>query len=519
MQGALRGKRMDRGVLIVVALIALGLHSQGLASHLHRVIQAGRWNDLGVVILGVAGVGIAASMRLGGWRGLKRGLGAGWGYGLLLLACALTALGYWMQDWRLVWMGSGWMLATVIGELFGLGVGAVVRMGLLLGFVPLLPWGIEWRVHEVGQRLASWFAGVLLDMARVFYYWRGNVIGLVDKDVLGNEQGAGLRWFGPVILTVFSYGFLRRYSLVRMIYLLAVGGGWLVVIQGGMIAYYFWEQVGKPGSGLEESLGWFDGVGVASVLFLVWSSDQFYFAFTYREAEESQGDEPFKSGGGGSQWWGGSKKGGLWGLVIGTVLYGLIGCWIWVAPGRFSTLAEFGGGVGTSRAFEGLPRQVGEWQFKEVEGGSFERFVPVFSQVDRFKQGEWELTRTGEMQGVQRVGEASISEEAYSVRFRMDGAWYDKPWGGWLWRWYGWRIFEEGREGELQYWSMSRTIAEEGFVVSGWGGPTGLGARGQYSLEIRGVRPISKEMQREMIALYGAIQGAMDTVVEEGGSR
>ena len=70
---------MDRGVLIVVALIALGLHSQGLASHLHRVIQAGRWNDLGVVILGAAGVGIAASRRLGRWRSLMCGVGAGWG--------------------------------------------------------------------------------------------------------------------------------------------------------------------------------------------------------------------------------------------------------------------------------------------------------------------------------------------------------------------------------------------------------------------------------------------------------
>ncbi len=123
------------------------------------------------------------------------------------------------------------------------------------------------------------------------------------------------------------------------------------------------------------------------------------------------------------------------------------------------------------------------------------------------------------MQGAQRVGEVPLNEEAYSVRFRMDGAWYDKPWAGWLWRWYGWRIFEEGREGELQYWSMSRTIAEEGFVVSGWSGPTGLGARGQYSLEVRGVRPISKEMQREMIALYEMIQGSFDAVIEEGDPR
>jgi len=506
---------MDRGVLTVVALIALGLNGRGLASHLHRVIQAGRWNDLGVVILGVAGVGIAASMRLGGWRDQKRVVDAVWGYGLLLLACALTALGYWMQDWRLVWMGSGWMLATVVGELFGLGVGAVVRMGLLLGFVPLLPWGIEWRVHEVGQRLASWFAGVLLDMARVFYYWRGNVIGLVDKDVLGSEQGAGLRWFGPVILTVISYGFLRRYRLVRMIYLMVVGVFWLVVIQGGMIAYYFWAQVGKQGGGSEESLGWFDGLGVASVLFLVWSSDQFYSAFTYREAEDVQGDDPLNAGGR-SQRGGVRKSGSLWGLVIGTVLYGLIGCWIWVAPGRFSTLADLGGEAGGSSSFESSTQQVGEWMFKEVEGGSFEGFVPVFAQVDSFKQREWELTRVGDIQRAQSAVDVPVSEDAYSVRFRLDGAWVDKPWAAWLWRWYGWRIFEEGREGELQYWSMSRTIAEEGFVVSGWSRPAGLGASGQYSLEVRGVRPISKEMQREMIALYEMIQGSFDGVIEKG---
>jgi hypothetical protein len=199
---------MDRGVLTVVALIALGLNGRGLASHLHRLIQAGRWNDLGVVILGVAGVGIAASMRLGGWREQKRVVNAVWGYGLLLLACALSALGYWMQDWRLVWMGSGWMLATVVGELFGLGVGAVVRMGLLLGFVPLLPWGIEWRVHEVGQRLASWFAGVLLDMARVFYYWRGNIFLF-----LVGEQQAGATF---LLLDILGLVFLIPFSAARI---------------------------------------------------------------------------------------------------------------------------------------------------------------------------------------------------------------------------------------------------------------------------------------------------------------
>jgi hypothetical protein len=63
---------------------------------------------------------------------------------------------------------------------------------------------------------------------------------------------------------------------------------------------------------------------------------------------------------------------------------------------------------------------------------------------------------------------------------------------------------------------MSRTIAEEGFVVSGWSRPAGLGASGQYSLEVRGVRPISKEMQREMIALYEMIQGSFDGVIEKG---
>jgi hypothetical protein len=294
-----------------------------------------------------------------------------------------------------------------------------------------------------------------------------------------------------------------------MLYLVVIGLFWLVVIEGGMIAYYFWDQAGKELSASGESKGWLDGVGVASVLFFVWSSDQFYSAFTYREAEENPGDEQYQSGVG-SQGQGIRNSGGLWGLVIGTVVYGLIGCWTWIAPARFNAVVELGGVEQASRNSESYPEQVGDWLLKEVQGGSFEGFLPVFAQVDHFNQREWELTRTGGVQEATGIG------EAYIVRFRMDGAWYEKPWSGWLWRWYGWRIAEEGSEGELQYWSMSRTIAEEGFVVTGWSRPTAEGACGQSSLEVRGVRPISKEMQREMIGLYEAIQGSFDSVNQKG---
>jgi hypothetical protein len=71
-----------------------------------------------------------------------------------------------------------------------------------------------------------------------------------------------------------------------------------------------------------------------------------------------------------------------------------------------------------------------------------------------------------------------------------------------LWEWYGWKVAEVKREGELTRWTMDRTIAEEGFVVSQWVAQGEGGMKVQWILEVRGVRPVSEERQEDYMEWF-----------------
>lgn len=478
---------MERGVIFVVALLTIAAQYVGLFEHLQRVGFAGRWNDLGIVLLGVGAIATAAWMRLGEWRRSNAFMAGVWKlYVVLLLGLGVGGLGVLLSDARLVWMGCGWIFALGIGALLGFGAGAMLRMGLLIGLVPLLPWAWEWRVHLYGQAWSSWFAGVMLDFARVFFYWRGNVIGLVDHDVLGNAQASGIRWFSPVLLTVLGYGFAVRHGWFRTLYLVFQTVFWIVIVQGVSIAYSLWKL--NAGGGQSDLVwgGWLDGVGIVIVLFLVWSSDQFYSAFTYREVDELPSDTKGSGRGVAPVV---SSAGALWGLVIGMLCFGAIGGWGWYTERWKPVLGWRESGVGIeAQTWKG-------WGVTEED--VTEGFEPVFAQGASWVQRQWRVER-----GRDDLGSEGRKEAQEDVRVRVVGPWYFPPVATWLWDWYGWKIGELKRDGDLVSWTMSRTIAEEGFVVSRWESQGEQGMKVQWVMEVRAVRPVSKERQEEYIAWF-----------------
>lgn len=474
---------MERGVIFVVALVAIAAHYIGLFEHVQRVGNAGRWNDLGVVLLGAVAISISAWMRLGEWRKSNSLMAGVWKlYVIMLLGLGCGGLGVWFGDARLVWMGCGWILALGLGVILGFGAGAMLRIGLLLGLVPLLPWAWEWRLHLYGQAFSSWFAGVILDFVRVFFYWRGNAIGLVDRELVGNVQASGLRWFSPVFLAVLGYGFALRHGWFRSLYLACQAIFWVVIVQGVCIAYSLWDL---SKAGVQSDVvwgGWMDGVGILSVLFLVWSSDQFYSAFTYREVEESQREVVERGRGGAS-------VGALWGLVLGVLGFAVIGGLGWYL-GRWQPVQGW--------SVSDVTAPGGEWKGRTLtEVEVMEGFEPVFAQGRPWLQRQWRVGNEVPQEGSEdRLGG---QEELY---VRVLGPWQVLPEATWLWDWYGWKVGDRRIEGELTSWTMSRTIAEEGFVVSRWGSQGEGGMKVQWVLEVRGVRPVSLERQEEYIEWF-----------------
>lgn len=491
---------MERGVVFVVALLAIAAHYLGLLEHVQRLGIAGRWSDLVVVILGVGSIAISAWMRLGEWRKCNALMAGVWKlYVVLILGLGVGGLGVFFSDARLVWMGCGWILALGIGVLLGIGAGAMLRMGLLIGLVPLLPWAWEWRVHANGQAFSSWFAGVILDFARVFFYWRGNVIGLVDHEVLGNVQASGLRWFSPVLLTVLGYGFAVRHGWFRTLYLVCQSVFWIVIVQGVMIAYSMWKL--NAGGGRSDVVwgGWLDGVGITSVLFLVWSSDQFFSAFTYREVDEAHSEVGESDRGVGRA---DVSVRALWGLVIGTLCFGAIGGWGWFKE-RWRPLQMWN--------VAGVEIKGSEWKgigLKEEE--VTEGFEPVFAQGGPWLHRQWRVDKLRS-----DLGTEDRKEAQEDVRVRVVGPWYFPPDATWLWEWYGWKVGELNRDGDLVSWTMTRTIAEEGFVVSRWVSQGEQGMKVQWVLEVRGVRPVTRERQDEFIAWFSGL-GESDSVGGRG---
>jgi hypothetical protein len=478
-----RNRRMERGVIFVLALLSIAAHYAGLFEHVQRIGFAGRWNDLGVVLLGAGAICIFAWMRLGEWRKSNSLLAGVWKlYVILFLGVGCAGLGVWLSEARLVWMGCGWILALGLGVLLGVGAGAMLRIGLLLGLVPLLPWAWEWRIHSVGQAFSSWFAGVILDFVRVFFYWRGNAIGLVDREVLGNVQASGVRWFSPVFLAVMGYGFALRHGWFRSLYLACQTVFWVVIVQGACIAYSLWKLNGSSEQSEVVWGGWLDGVGILSVLFLVWSSDQFYSAFTFREADESQSGSQERVRGG-------ATVGATWGLVVGVLVFAVVGG-LGLYLGRWRPIQ------GWSEA--GVMAPGGEWKGRTLtEVEEAEGFEPVFAQGWPWLQRRWRVGDAVKEEGTE--GRLQVQEE---VVVRVLGPWQVLPEATWLWEWYGWKVAEVRREGDLTRWTMDRTIAEEGFVVSQWVAQGEGGMKVQWILEVRGVRPVSEKRQEDYMEWF-----------------
>lgn len=391
-----------------------------------------------------------------------------------------------------VFRGAGLCSAALIALVAGFSTNRLFHMGLLLCTVPLSLWKTAPWLHSLAQGLASSFAGCLLDIYKVFYFAKGNVLGLVSTDFLQNESCSGLRLIYPMVLLLMAYGCFKGYRFFRFVYLLVVLLFWAIVAQGAWIAVEAMIQDGQSAK-VSYNSGTASMVLFVSVLFLTWSGDQFFSAFS-RPTSDKESDlsiDPKKIEL--------PKDAGfpesrvlwiaLWSLLLGIALLGgwsnYKGQWLEGLNLRQSDAISAVENLKLVTGIEG-------WKIGPATK-SQESFSPVFRQTPDWNHWEWELTPDQSREG--------------SMKLRIDGIWIALPKPDWLWRWYGWQtdgVISEDN-GSLSF-GMKRSIVEEAYVVTKGvrivGDSTLPGPVIQVSLVHESARPITEDQRKEQKELH-----------------
>lgn len=484
---------MDKKITIALLIAAVAMQIPAVGLILKQIAFAGLSIDLAVFFLVFAfmvllGISVPFSKSSATESSIRvRFL-------IVIVSAAVVACFRGVLSDEPVWVfrGVGLCTAALIAMLAGFSTNRLFHMGLLLCTVPLSLWKTAPTLHSIAQWLASSFAGCLLDIYKVFYFAKGNVLGLVSTDFLQNESCSGLRLIYPMVLLVMAYGCFQGYRFPRFLYLLVVLLFWAIVAQGAWIAIEAIVQDGQAAK-VSYNSGNPSALFFASVLLLTWSGDQFFSAFSNKSSDkESESPmDPRKSElpkdaqvpESRTAWF------ALWSLLVGIAL---LGGWS-IYRGQWAQGLNLRQSEAISAVeFLKLESNVEGWKIGPATK-SPESFSPVFRQTPSWIHWEWELTPEQRREG--------------SMKLRIDGIWIALPKPDWLWRWYGWQtdgVISEDN-GSLSF-GMKRSIVEEAYVVTKGvrlvRDNTLPGPVLQVSLVHESVRPITEDQRKEQKELH-----------------
>jgi hypothetical protein len=461
---------------------------------LSEIVLGGFWFELGLLILGFASILLAAiaSRRSGATCSTSAVTPNALAMGLLLAFFGVV-WGWYTSD--SVWVFRGWAvclsgLICLSGRLSSL---TFFHLACLAFFLPLSLWRLAPEIHSYGQMIATSFAGAILDLAKIFYFARGNVIGLVSTDFLENGQCSGLRLLGPALLVTLGYSFLCGYRSMRTIYLALVCVFWVLVLNGVRIAYFAWRQDNQP-SPLSFNAPLADALCLLGILFLSWSANQFFEALRTKEVEP----DPDQANSSGTATKGSSQAiYFVYGFLIGIVF---IGSAILYRDSTHPYVRLSSRAIASALEGIKIPEEIEGWKLTEVSN-SKESIKPVFKHGETWFQREWHL--------------ANQSDDSSFMQLRLEGPWSHPPQIDWHWRWFGWHLNTPIVDELEQFsWAMNRSIVEEAFVVSsnlGIASPDPSGSPVlQLSLIQQGYQPYSQEQQKSQKELFGKFRKAIE---------
>jgi hypothetical protein len=484
---------MDKKVTIALLIAAVTMQIPAIGLILKQISFAGLSIDLALFFLVFAfmvltGIGTPFSRASADEPSMRvRFL-------MVIVAAAVGACLRGVLSNEPVWVfrGAGLCFAALIALVAGFSTNRLFYMGLLLCMVPLSLWKTAPWLHSLAQWLASSFAGCMLDIYKVFYFAKGNVLGLVSTDFLQNESCSGLSLIYPMVLLVMAYGCFKGYRFFRFFYLLVVLLFWAIVAQGAWIAVEAILQDGQTEK-VPYNSGTASIVLFASVLLLTWSGDQFFSAFSGPSSDndpDTAGD-PKKSELPKDLYFPESRVPwiALWSMIVGVAF---LGGWS-IYKGQWAQGLNLRQSEAIS-AVESLKLESGieGWKIGPATK-SLESFSPVFRQTPTWNHYEWELTPDQSREG--------------SMKLRIDGIWIALPKPDWLWRWYGWKtdLGISDDNGSFSF-GMKRSIVEEAYVVTKGvrvvGDSTLPGPVVQVSLVQESVRPITEKQRKEQKELH-----------------
>jgi len=493
------------GKKVTIALLAIGLavYVPAILRFYHEIAFGQFWLELGLLVLGFASLVIAGfANRPASKPHAAKARWAAWVTGILFSALLAILWGIYSVDTAWVLWGWGMCLSCLIALSAGFSMARLVQMSVLYFMVPVPLWTFSQEIHWLGQRLATGLAGSILDLAKIYYFNKGNVIGLVSTDFLETGQCAGIRLLGPVLLIVLTYGFTLQYRWFRVGFLILEALFWIVVWNALRIAYCVWVQDSQT-TPVDWNFLLLDMVCLLGTLFLTWSGDQFYAAFTYREKDvDKEETRPSGLQDSDSMVEGNEKWSSGYVFAAGVILAAIIALGFWgIHRGVWGDAPGYGS-LRTSACIEKISfdSSIDGWKITETEG-SDENFIPVFRQSSNWLHREWEFTRDGVMQT--------------TMKLRVDGPWLHPPRMNWIWNWFGWKtasllIDSQGNSS----WEVRREIVQEGFVVSrNLSLPQVDRTRApvvQISLVQEGFRAISEEDRKAQRELFSRLRESIE---------
>jgi hypothetical protein len=493
------------GKKVTIALLAIGLavYVPAILRFYHEIAFGQFWLEIGLLVVGFASLVIAGFAN----RPASKPFAAKdrWAAGVtgILIAALLAMLwGVYSVDTAWVLRGWGMCLSCLIALLAGFSMPRLVQMSVLCFMVPVSLWTFSQDIHWFGQRLSTGLAGSILDLAKIYYFNKGNVIGLVSTDFLETGQCAGIRLLGPVLVIVLTYGFTFQYRWFRVGFLILEALFWIVVWNALRIAYCVWVQDSQT-TPVDWNFLLLDMVCLLGTLFLTWSGDQFYAAFTYKE-KDGYKEEARPSGlqDSDSMVEGNEKRSSGYVFAAGVILVTNIALGFWgIHRGVWGDAPGYGS-LRTSASIEKInfDSSIDGWKVTETEG-SDESFIPVFRQSSNWSHREWEFTRDGVLQT--------------TMKLRVDGPWLHPPRMNWIWNWFGWKTasFLSDAKGDSS-WVVRREIVQEGFVVSrDLSLPQDDRTRAQVvqiALVQEGFRAISEEDRKAQRELFSRLREAIE---------
>lgn len=212
----------------------LAAHASLISLHFTRMWSAEHFQFFPVALIATGVLTFSRRADIVRDATLPRSIAVWIGLVIVLLTILVAALlGLALTGW-LSFLG---FIALMIYASYGAGgLRASLPIFVMLAIIKPLPTSMEQQLTIGMQKIASHFAGTLLNNMGVMHYQQGVVLILVGKSFMAEEACSGIRSLFSSIAAVVFLGLMNRYHWLRHILNILQTIGWVIVYNAFRIA-------------------------------------------------------------------------------------------------------------------------------------------------------------------------------------------------------------------------------------------------------------------------------------------